>query len=123
MAPVLPAVAAALAPSASEARRKALRLYRQYLKSAPDIVQFQFLDITPAQLRARVRLEFERNAGATDLGAANRLIFRGEKDLEEMMNQWMQKTHVMRFFENDFRAKDEQAAAKPFLQKFYEGRD
>lgn len=74
-------------------------------------------------MRARVRLEFERNAQETNLGLVNRMIFRGEKDLEEMMNQWQQKTHVMRYFETDWQAKANEEASKTFLQKFYEGRD
>jgi NADH dehydrogenase (ubiquinone) 1 alpha subcomplex subunit 6 len=91
-----------------------------FYPQCPDIVQFQFLDITPAQMRARVRLEFDRNSTETSLPVINRLIFKGEKDMEEMMNQWQQKTHVMRFFENDWRGQDE--APKSFLEKFYEGR-
>ncbi|KAJ3337373.1 hypothetical protein HDU93_001174 [Gonapodya sp. JEL0774] len=117
------AVPAQLARTPEEARLNALRLYRQWLRATPDIIDFHWLDMPASQFRQRIRLEFERNRHLRDVGQINRAIFKSQKDLEEMLNHWQQKSHVMRIFEADTQAMEEKMNRKTFLQKFYEGKD
>ncbi|KAJ3254299.1 NADH dehydrogenase 1 alpha subcomplex subunit 6 ndufa6 [Boothiomyces macroporosus] len=114
----LPSIKTASSVSLADARRRSLGLYKQWLRSAPAIVDIYQLDITSAAIRRRVRQEFETNRYVRDSQVIDILLFKGRVELEETLNHWKQKTHVMRFFPND-----EYAQPKPvdFLNKFYDG--
>ncbi len=77
------------------------------------------IDLTSREIRRRVRKEFEKNRYVTDINIIDRLVFKGRTEFEETVNQWKQKTHIMRYFNED-----EYAPRKPvtFLEKFYSGR-
>ena len=76
------------------------------------------LDIDPKALQSRIRQEFEKNRSLTELDVINILIFKCRTEYEETMNFWKQKSHVMRYFENDLHAESQ---PRDFLGKFYQG--
>ncbi|RUP51717.1 hypothetical protein BC936DRAFT_146349 [Jimgerdemannia flammicorona] len=113
------AVTTTTSGSLANARQRVLSLYRNWQKSAPEIVTLYQLDLPISAVRAKIREEFERNRYVEDVSVTDILIFKGQIEHQETMNLWKQTTHVMRYF-----AKDE-APPKPvtFLDRFYEGRD
>ncbi|KAJ3324109.1 hypothetical protein HDV06_000650 [Boothiomyces sp. JEL0866] len=94
------------------------QLKERHREMAPAIVDIYQLDIPSSAIRRRVRQEFETNRYVRDSQVIDVLLFKGRVELEETLNHWKQKTHVMRFFPND-----EYAQPKPvdFLNKFYDG--
>jgi NADH dehydrogenase (ubiquinone) 1 alpha subcomplex subunit 6 len=83
------------------------------------MVDLYALEVSSRQIRSRVRQEFEKHRYVSDTKVIDRLLFKGRQEYEETMNQWKQKTHVMRYFNED-----PYAPRKPetFLEKFYAGR-
>jgi len=104
--------------SALDARRRSLKLYRDWYRSAPEICALYALSISPAYVRHRIRQRFEKNRHVTDPRAIDVLVLKGRQDYQETMNCWKQTDHVLGILlESQDRPK------RTFLQKFYEGRD
>lgn len=84
--------------SAAEARTKVVRLFRAALREADGIIRNYQLDVTRAELRARIRMEFEKYLHVKDTRVIDTLVFKGTAELEEAKLLWKTKTHVVRFF-------------------------
>jgi len=104
------------------ARKRAITLYRAWQKGAPEVVALYLLEIPVSAIRSKVRQEFERHRYVTDLNTIDVLLFKGQAELQETLNYWKQKNHIMDHF-RDYEVK-EQARIKtsPFIDKFLEGR-
>ncbi|KAJ1549014.1 hypothetical protein HK405_011270 [Cladochytrium tenue] len=134
----VPALVSAFSGTLAEIRARAIQSYRDWIRAAPHVVELYQLDVTTADLRTRVRREFERSRAVADVGTANVLLARSRREFEETLNFWKQKSHVMRYFDADAapgQGGDHYAAparlpgrpqagagASAFLADFYEGR-
>ncbi|KAJ3321806.1 hypothetical protein HDU76_014022 [Blyttiomyces sp. JEL0837] len=116
----VPSVVTKQSGSLLNARKRALDLYRLWLKSSVYITEAYQLDIPSSQIRSRVRQEFEKNRNVSDLGVVDILLLKGRQEYEETMNMWKQKTHIMRYYNEDTYAPEK---PKDFLGKFYAGLD
>ncbi|KAJ3022546.1 UNVERIFIED_CONTAM: hypothetical protein HDU68_009049 [Siphonaria sp. JEL0065] len=116
----LPSVVTASSTSFLQARKRVLLGYRDWVRSSKWIADNYQLEIPSELVRQRIRTEYNRFKGVSDLQTIDLLIYKSRTEYEETMNYWKQKTHVMRYFDAP-RAED----AKPtdFLGRFYAGRD
>ncbi|KJA17894.1 hypothetical protein HYPSUDRAFT_145867 [Hypholoma sublateritium FD-334 SS-4] len=117
----IPARLATLARASSgpqESRARALKLYRDWYRSAPEITSMYALSVSPAYVRHALRQRFERTRHVTDPRAIDVLLLKGRQDYQETMNCWKQTDHVVGIL-----LEPQERPQRTFLQKFYEGKD
>ncbi|XP_033753193.1 NADH dehydrogenase [ubiquinone] 1 alpha subcomplex subunit 6-like [Pecten maximus] len=102
-----------------ESRRRVLNLYRAWYRQLPYIVTNFHVPLTTTQCKSRLRNQFSKNKGLTDLRVIDMMVIKGQMDLMEVVNNWKQRNHVMQLFD-DF---SEASKSKDFLAKFYEGHE
>ncbi|XP_069122716.1 NADH dehydrogenase [ubiquinone] 1 alpha subcomplex subunit 6-like [Argopecten irradians] len=102
-----------------ESRRRVLNLYRAWYRQLPYIVTNFHIPLTTTQCKSRLRNQFNKNKGLSDLRVIDMMIIKGQMDLMETVNNWKQRNHVMQLFD-DF---SETSKSKDFLAKFYEGHE
>ncbi|TFK72362.1 NdufA6 NADH-ubiquinone oxidoreductase 14.8 kDa subunit [Pluteus cervinus] len=101
-----------------DARRRAIQLYRDWYRSAPEVVSLYALNVSPTLIRHSIRERFEKNRYVTDPRAIDVLILKGRQEYQETLNCWKQNDHIMGIL-----LQSKEKPQKSFLQKFYEGRD
>ncbi|KAI8622259.1 hypothetical protein BC830DRAFT_750713 [Chytriomyces sp. MP71] len=116
----VPSQVTASSTSFLQARRRVLQGYRDWQRAVPWICENYQLDITSDTIRKRIRAEYNKFKGVSDLQTIDMLIFKGRIEFEETKNFWKQKTHVMRFFDEP---RPEDVKQVDFLGRFYAGRD
>ncbi|KAG7094134.1 hypothetical protein E1B28_007746 [Marasmius oreades] len=109
---------ATISRSPEEARKRVIQLYRDWYRSAPEIVTIYSLNMSPAYVRHQIRKKFERNRHVTDARAIDVLLLKSRQDFQETLNIWKMADHV-----NGILLNDTDRPQRTFLQKFYEGRD
>ncbi|KAI9139715.1 NADH/ubiquinone oxidoreductase [Paraphysoderma sedebokerense] len=95
------AVTTQTSANAEDAKKRVLSLYRKWMKSAEELPSLYYLELPASTLRRRIRAEFEKNRYVNDLSTVDILIFKGQTELQETLNLWKQKTHIMRFLETE----------------------
>ncbi|KAH8175864.1 NADH-ubiquinone oxidoreductase 14.8 kDa subunit [Sarocladium implicatum] len=106
----------------SDAKRRVLSSYREWIRGAPEIQTMYNMPMPISTIRTRIRQEFERQRYVSKLPVVDVLLFKGNAEYQEMMNFWKQTTHVMSYFkEENFRA--EKRLPSSFMTGFLEGRN
>ncbi|KAF2012431.1 NADH dehydrogenase, alpha subcomplex, subunit 6 [Aaosphaeria arxii CBS 175.79] len=105
----------------SDAKRRVIHSYRDWLRAAPEIQQMYTLNLPVSTLRTKVRQEFERHRYVNQLKTVDVLLFNSHQEFQETLNFWKQISHVLKYF----RAEEEPNAHLPknFINGFLEGRN
>ncbi|KIK65059.1 hypothetical protein GYMLUDRAFT_383405 [Collybiopsis luxurians FD-317 M1] len=103
----------------AEAKRRTIQLYREWYRSAPEIIAIYSLNYSPQYVRHLLRQRFEANRHVTDLRAINVLLLKSRQEYQETINAWKLPDQVMGLLLKP----KEGPQAKTFLEKFYTGRD
>ncbi|KAL3896656.1 MAG: hypothetical protein SGCHY_003931 [Lobulomycetales sp.] len=120
--PLVQPVVTRASKNLADSRQRVIKAFKDWINAAPSIVENYDLDLTTPAVRARIRQEFEKHRNVQDVNVIDRLIFKSRTEYEETINMWKQKTHVMRYFEDDVKLLQ---SVKPvsFLDKFLAGRE
>ncbi|CAG8983434.1 hypothetical protein HYALB_00000603 [Hymenoscyphus albidus] len=107
--------------SLNDAKRRVLRSYREWIRAAPEIQTMYSLSIPVAQLRTKMRQEFERHRYVNRTDLIDVLLFKSHSEFQETLNYWKQLPHILKYF----RADEDPAARLPqnFISGFLEGRN
>ncbi|KAK5735123.1 hypothetical protein LTS12_026541 [Elasticomyces elasticus] len=101
-----------------DARKRVLKSYREWVRSAPEVQSMYPLNMPVSAIRTKIRQEFERHRYVSQLKTVDVLLFNSHQEYQETLNYWKQLTHVLKYFrmEEDPKAK----LPKTFIQGFLE---
>ncbi|KAJ3810453.1 NADH dehydrogenase 1 alpha subcomplex subunit 6 [Lentinula aff. lateritia] len=103
----------------AETRKRAIQLYREWYRAAPEMIAVYSLNYSPQYIRHLLRQRFEANRHVTDLRAINVLLLKSRQEYQETMNAWKLPDQVMGILLKPIEGPQQ----KTFLEKFYNGRD
>ncbi|GLV32636.1 NADH dehydrogenase (ubiquinone) B14 subunit [Carabus blaptoides fortunei] len=102
----------------SEAKKRALNLYKAWYRQIPYIVTDYDIPKTADQCREKLREEFLKNSHVTDIRVIDMLVIKGQMELKETVEIWKQKGHIMTYFKDSLEPK-----STDFLSKFFTGQN
>ncbi|KAF9734053.1 hypothetical protein PMIN06_006307 [Paraphaeosphaeria minitans] len=105
----------------TDAKKRVLHSYRDWLRSAPEIQNMYTLSMPVSTLRTKMRQEFERHRYVNQIKTVDVLLFNSHQEFQETLNYWKQLSHVLKYF----RTEEEPKARLPsnFINGFLEGRN
>ncbi|KAF2624036.1 NADH dehydrogenase, alpha subcomplex, subunit 6 [Macroventuria anomochaeta] len=105
----------------SDAKKRVIHSYRDWLRSAPEIQTMYSLNLPVSTLRTKMRQEFERHRYVNQIKTVDVLLFNSHQEFQETLNFWKQLSHVLKYF----RAEEDPKARLPanFINGFLEGRN
>jgi NADH dehydrogenase (ubiquinone) 1 alpha subcomplex subunit 6 len=104
----------------TDAKKRVIHSYRDWLRSAPEIQTMYSLNMPVSTLRTKMRQEFERHRYVNQLKTVDVLLFNSHQEFQETLNFWKQLSHVLKYF----RAEEDPKARLPnnFINGFLEVR-
>ncbi|EED78569.1 predicted protein [Postia placenta Mad-698-R] len=109
---------AQISANPAQARQRVIQLYRDWYRGAPEMVSLYAIPVSVQYFRQCIRRKFEENRYVTDQRVVDVLLLKGRQEYQETINLWKQTDHVMGIL-----LETQSRPPRPFLQKFYEGRD
>ncbi|RYN56044.1 hypothetical protein AA0118_g8546 [Alternaria tenuissima] len=105
----------------TDAKKRVIHSYRDWLRSAPEIQTMYSLNMPVSTLRTKMRQEFERHRYVNQLKTVDVLLFNSHQEFQETLNFWKQLSHVLKYF----RAEEDPKVRLPnnFINGFLEGRN
>ena len=82
---------ALVSTSLEQTRKRAIQAYREWYRSAPEIVTLYMLPVSPNMVRIKVRQDFERNRHVENVDVINMLLLKNQQEFQETMNGWKQQ--------------------------------
>lgn len=90
---------ATLTKNMAEAHIKSRKLYRHALKLIPWMQDTYTLEYTKKQMRDTIRSHFDKHGHIKEKDTIDVLVFQGENEVQEALNIWKTRSHVVKFFE------------------------
>eukprot|EP00009_Paramoeba_aestuarina_P006278 CAMPEP_0201523564 /NCGR_PEP_ID=MMETSP0161_2-20130828/20322_1 /ASSEMBLY_ACC=CAM_ASM_000251 /TAXON_ID=180227 /ORGANISM="Neoparamoeba aestuarina, Strain SoJaBio B1-5/56/2" /LENGTH=133 /DNA_ID=CAMNT_0047922725 /DNA_START=114 /DNA_END=515 /DNA_ORIENTATION=+ len=84
----------------AEARRNVLHLYKDVLRQVPILLDDYNIDVNLGFAKMILRHEFEKHGDLRNTVVIDQLVFKGRTELDEMQNKWMQRNHIMGYFQH-----------------------
>lgn len=106
------AVRPLLSVDRDQAKRRVLNLYKAWFRQLGFIVRRFDIPKTYQQVRTKLREEFLKNKDMNDSRAKDMLVIRGHMLLQEVMEVWLQKPHLMRMYLESVEPKPEDFMGK-----------
>lgn len=103
-----------------EARVRVLALYRAWYRQIPIIFQYKDLTVTEAQLKAKLKEEFLKNAHIKDVRVIDMKVIQGQQELQELANSWQEAYILMSKW---FKEQHIDERPKDFMSKFLHGHE
>eukprot|EP00941_MAST-03F_sp_MAST-3F-sp1_P004816 g4816.t1 len=103
-----------------EARRSAIKLYRDICREIPHLTLLFDLAHTHEETRRRVANMFRKNGELKDPRTVNLLVSRGYMELEEALAQFKQKPHIEQMLDMNASIEEEEG---DFLEDFFSGKN
>lgn len=73
---------------------------------------------TTKDVQRKIREEFSRHKEVEDIRVIDKLVIRGQMELQECLQHWKQSTHIMRYWKDTVDPKP-----ADFLSKFLTGKN
>ncbi|ABN67400.1 NADH-ubiquinone oxidoreductase B14 subunit (Complex I-B14) (CI-B14) [Scheffersomyces stipitis CBS 6054] len=104
--------------TAPELRKRVLHLYRRYMRYSKEFCDIYELDMPVANVKTKIRQEFERQRFVNNLDVSNVLLMKGQMEFQELINFWKQQCHVLRYFDDQhsYNVVDKNDFVKNFLR-------
>jgi len=102
----------------NEASRGALELFRISAKEVPRLQNLYDIPMPNSEIRRRLGNAFRKNADIKDPRVVHIMVQRGYMELEETLQQFKQKSHLMNMLEANKNVKDPE---KDPLERFFDG--
>lgn len=122
-----PAAAAQLRGAQS---KRVVALFRKMCRAVPAVRTMYIIDESPAEIRGMLLLQFRRSGGAGGAGGGvgggdprllDMLLAKGEMELQEAMNQWKQRGHLMQLIKPELDAADPLLDIGEHMARFADG--
>ncbi|XP_029038603.1 NADH dehydrogenase (ubiquinone) B14 subunit [Osmia lignaria lignaria] len=102
----------------TDARRRALTLYKAWYRQIPYIKLGYDIPKTEEECKRKLKEEFRRNSTVRDLRVIDMLIIKGQMDLQEMAMLWKTNGSVMNYWKETWEPKP-----TDFMSKFLTGQE
>merc|ERR1712241_296188 len=77
-------------------RLRVLTLYKAYIMSLDSVIRLNKSSVPKQQLMRLIKNEFARNSNVTDTRAIERMLVKGQMELQELVDGFAQETHFHR---------------------------
>ena len=99
----MPALATVSSKNAKQAGLRAMDLYRAFLRKVPYIKNIHDLPQTQGEIRSAINYHFRKNIAVQDPKVIDLLVFKGQTELDEVLLQYKQRSHITRLLHENTR--------------------